>query len=64
MSHELDYRDLFSYTALIKDLYNNHNQFYIFLFFVVPKILVLLEKFCYASFFILLGFLCQILDLI
>ena len=43
MSHELDYGDLFSYTALIKDLYNNHNQFYIFLFFVVSKNSVLLK---------------------
>ena len=43
MSHKLGYSDLFSYIYLIKDLYNSHNQIYIFLFFVVPKKSVLLK---------------------
>ena len=37
MSHKLGHCDLFSYISLIKVIYNSHNQFYIFLFFVVPK---------------------------
>ena len=37
MSHKSGYVTCFYYTSLIKDLYNSHNQLYIFLFFVVPK---------------------------
>ena len=35
--------DLFSNESLMKILYNNRNQFYIFLFFVVPKNSILLK---------------------
>ena len=38
MSHNLSYCDLFSYKFLMKVLYNNPDQFYIFLLFAVTKI--------------------------
>ena len=43
VSHKLGHCDLFSYKYLIKVLYNSHDQFYIFLYFVVPNYSILLE---------------------
>ena len=43
MLHKLGHCDLFSYISLINFLHNSHNQFYIFLFFVVPKNSILLK---------------------
>ena len=43
MSHKLGHCDLFSYISLIKVLYSCHNQFPIFMFFVVPKNSILLK---------------------
>ena len=37
VSHKLGHCDLFSYKYLINVLYNSHDQFYIFLYFVVPN---------------------------
>ena len=41
--HKFGHCDLFSYMSLIDVLYNSHNQFYIFLFFVEPKNSILLK---------------------
>ena len=43
VSHKLGHCDLFSYKSLIKFLYNRYDQFYIFLYFVVPNNSILLE---------------------
>ena len=43
VSHKLGHCDLFSYMTLIKVLFNNHKQFYMLLFFVVPKNSILLK---------------------
>ena len=41
--HKLGHCDLFSYLSLMNVLYNTHNQFYIFLFFVIPNDSILLK---------------------
>ena len=43
VSHKLGHCDLVSYKSLIKASYNSHDQLYIFLYFVVPNNLILLE---------------------
>ena len=43
VSYELGHCDLFSYKSLIKVIYNDPGQFYIFLLFAVPNISILLE---------------------
>ena len=43
VSHKFGHCDLFSYKSLIKFLYISHDQFYIFLYFVVPNNSILLE---------------------
>ena len=43
VSHKLGHCNLFSYRFVLHVLYNNHDQFYIFLLFAVPKISILLK---------------------
>ena len=43
ISHKFGYYELFSYKFFIKVLYNNLDQFYMFLLFAVPKISILLK---------------------
>ena len=43
VAHKVGHRDIFSYRFIIPVLYNNHDQFYIFLLFAVPKISILLK---------------------
>ena len=44
VSYKLGHCDIFSYKSLIKVLFNNPDQFYTFVMFVVPNISILLKN--------------------
>ena len=56
VSHKLGHCDLYSYITLIKVVYTNYDQFYIFLFFVLPKSSILLKISRFHMFLLNKGF--------
>ena len=50
MSHKLGHCDLFSYKSLVMVPYNNHDEFYIILFFEVLKNSILIKVSSFHTF--------------